>query len=114
MRVTGIDRLFVYDPTAKHCEAPAHDTPLSPLKVPPFGVGVSTTAQDEPFQNSEKGQLPWLLSVYDPTARQRETVMQEIALSALDAACCGRGLGMPDQDEPFHNSVRTPTTSLAL
>jgi hypothetical protein len=63
VRVTETDLLFVYDPTATHCDALAHEIPLSPAKVAPFGVGVLTIDHTEPFHDSARGQVIRLLSV---------------------------------------------------
>lgn len=114
VRVTGIELLFVYDPTATQNDALTHETPLSPTSVPPFGTGLRTTVQDEPFHISASAHLWALLSVKEPTATQREALAQEIASSWLPTAPCGRRLGTTDQEEPFQDSVRTLMSSLAL
>ena len=114
MSGTGVDPLFVYDPTATQFEALVHDTPLSPTKVPPAGCGVSSSVQAEPFHDSVSAQFTWLLSVYEPTAMHCDALVQEIALRTLDDAVGGLGVGSTRHAVPFHDSVSAWTTSLVL
>jgi len=85
-------------PTATHDLADEQDTPERPPYEP--GVGLGTTDQALPFQDSDRVALPW-----SPTAIHDLEDTQETPFKAL---CFDTrvGLGAIDQAMPFQDSIK--------
>jgi hypothetical protein len=85
-------------PTATHDLVEEHDT----LERPPYfpGVGLGTTDQAMPFQDSTR-----VLLELSPTATHDLAERQNTPLKALSFGTM-IGLGTTDQAVPFHDSTR--------
>ena len=80
----------------------------------PGGLGLGTTDQAEPFQDSVRVTSTELLLVYSPAAMHIAALAQEMPCKVLNVAPDGFGLGTTDQADPFQDSARVLVAELLL
>jgi hypothetical protein len=93
-------------PTAVHAVPDVQLMPHRPLTAVPFGLGLGTGDQRDPFHRSIRvaGGKPEL-SFTLPAAKQLDAVVQDTDLSVALRSPWGRGAGTRDQADPFHSSA---------